>query len=150
MNLPEDKYDIVINPDGSGTFKPKAVDWSEWVPEDKQPYWFIRDDGVIGSTVWASDRFDESHLSYGNVYPTEAMALAALPDIRRAMQIIRACRLVEPDYVPDWTDSSTKHYALESRGVLDASSAVYNDVAPAYVSTEEKAREVIELLERVK
>jgi hypothetical protein len=152
MNLPEDKYDIVINPDGSGTFKPKAVDWSEWVPKDKQLYWFIRDDGVIGSTVWASDRFDESHLSYGNVYPTEAMALAALPDIRRAMQIIRACRLVEPGFVPDWTQPVKKHFVAYDHFsgcwvVLTCASCVY---APAYVSTEEKARKVIELLERVK
>jgi hypothetical protein len=132
MNLPPDKYDIVINPDGSGTFKPKAVDWSEWVPEDKQPYWFIRDDGVIGSTVWASDRFDESHLSYGNVYPTEAMALAALPDIRRAMQIIRACRLVQAE------------------PCANIGNHVRDELVKMHVSTEENARKVIALLERVK
>jgi hypothetical protein len=150
MTLDLTKYDQEPQADGTIVLRPKAVDWSEWVPKDGDKYWYLTSTGSLGLAIWSEHDMDSVRLWQGNVYPTEAMALAALPDIRRCMQIIRACRLVEPDYVPDWTDDSQKHYSYESGGILNVSSCVYNKVSPAYVSTEKKARKVIELLERVK
>jgi hypothetical protein len=153
MNLPEDKYDIVINPDGSGTFKPKAVDWSEWVPKEGEECWFIDCDGEAIESNWDGYGCDIERLKFGNVYPTEAMALAALPDIRRAMQIIRACRLVDPDFVPDWTDGQQRKYYIDvehNTGVIVPEFTYWYQHAPAYIRTEESAGKVIALLERVK
>lgn len=153
MTLDLTKYDQIAQEDGSILLKPKVVDWAEWVPKVGDCYWFIGANGVAYGVTYDGCDLDNDRLAFGNLFPTCEMARAALPDIRRAMQIIRACRMVEPEFVPDWKKGQQRKYTVffnHTTRRLEQDYACSCQQAPAYVSSEESARKVIKILEVMK
>jgi hypothetical protein len=120
----------------------------DWVPERGENYWAIGICGQLLLVVNKFDAFDKSRMEHHNFFKTEPQAEKALVLIRRSNAIIRACLLVDPDYKPDWSNGFQKW------GVgYDNTDCVwlpqydrYNKRFPAYVSSEEKAQQVCELL----
>jgi len=82
----------------------------DWVPEMGQKFYFFTTYGTISaSDSWANGADEFGKLYFHNVYPDFDSIEAALPDITRCNAIIRACRLVEPWFVPDWEGNRNKH-----------------------------------------
>ena len=54
-----------------------------WEPENYEMYWFISSIGVIGISKWTGDTDDHGRKNFQGVYQTEALAEAALLEIKR-------------------------------------------------------------------
>lgn len=86
-----------------------------------------------------------------NVYSTKRMAEKAARIQRLSNAVTLACLLVDPDFVPDWRDRKQVKYSIYYNNDTRKSSVVSNKSiqrACAYVSSDEHAREVINLLNR--
>lgn len=116
----------------------------DWVPKESEDYWAITRKGSVCDFVNISGNIEKFH----NFFQTEPQAEKASALMRRSNAIIRACLLVDPDYKPDWSNGFQKW------GVgYDNTDCVwlpqydrYNKRFPAYVSSEEKAQQVCELM----
>ena len=56
-----------------------------WEPENYEMYWFISPVGVIDTSIWADDTEDHGRKNFQGIYQTEALAAAALLEIRRKL-----------------------------------------------------------------
>ena len=56
-----------------------------WEPENYEMYWFISPVGVIDSSIWADDTEDHGRKNFQGIYQTEALAEAALLEIKRKL-----------------------------------------------------------------
>lgn len=116
-----------------------------------EAYYYVSSSGRTESWRWENDHIDKNMLAFDNVYPTEKLAEKASKLMRRSNAIIRACLLVDPDFEPDWVSmSQTKWTAyFDYTGSQWITLWDYDDqYSVAYVSSEEKAKQAIELLEK--
>jgi len=120
----------------------------DWVPERGQRFWFITNYGSVIPTIWDGCIEHKAMLSFHNVYPTREMAKSALHSLARCNAIIRACRLVELEFVPDWKNGDKKYYPFFDGKKWIVGFAYKFNLAPAYVSTREKCERVCALLEK--
>ena len=63
--------------------KLEAVDAGYWVPENRQKYHYVANDGDVDCSSWYGDAFDLGCLEIGNVFKTEEEAEHALK-VRKA------------------------------------------------------------------
>ena len=145
MNIDETKYQSINHEDGRIEFvpiKPKLD--VGWVPKNRGDYFFVGVNGDDCTTVWTTHEVDQERLAFHNVFPSRKMADAASEDMRRANAVIRASRLADPDYVPDWTKDNIKcavyyDYALKDWNTILNSVC---QLGSSYVSSQEKAEQV--------
>lgn len=137
----------VENEDGTIviTLTPKASE--HWEPVKGDEYYYVNGEGRWEWSLWQGDKFDNKRLAHGNVFPTVGMAEKAAKLQAVNNNIIRACLLVDPDFESDWrsVDSPKWGVCCEYREWITACWYTMN-VSPAYVSTEEKAKQVCALL----
>lgn len=136
--MDESLYTRIDHEDGRVEFVPKVTNALDWVPGRGRRYWTVSTTGTCCDYVWDDDWHDARALASHNCFPTEAQAEKAAKYIRRYNAIIRACLLVDPDFEPDWGDER------QVKWFIDSSKRTH--LAPAYVSTKEKAKQVRELL----
>lgn len=138
MNL--DNYTKVEHEDGRIELIPKAKGVE---------YWHVHGDGTVDNFDDDGHAFDKDSLEFHNYYPSEAQAQKAAEYMRRSNAIIRACLLVDPDFEPDWDDNNQK-WGCELYDHFDqcwaVAASLHTQLAPAYVSTREKAKQVRDLL----
>ena len=149
-NIDFNDYDQVKNDDGTLTLKPKKVD-KDWKPEMGAYYYYINTDEGMGVDwhIWDNDSVDAASTTFGNCYPSEELAEKAAKLMKRSNNIIRACLLVDPEFEPDWSDrNQVKYYVSRGGEEFEINRRWTSNTAPAYVSSEEKAKEVIKLLEK--
>ena len=56
-----------------------------WEPEDGGDYWFITPSGQVCECEWINCSFDQARRDFLGIYPTKALAEAALLEIRRKL-----------------------------------------------------------------
>jgi len=139
-----ENYDVQENSDKTITLRPKKSKY--WEPSQFDRGWAVAYNGKIEITYPSTlQDLDNRHC----VFETRALAERADYLQRRSNAIIRACLLVDPDYVPDWgIEKQMKHlpyyeYVLNEWCIDDRRTG---DSSPAYVSSREKCAEVIKLL----
>jgi len=159
----ENKYAKTVHPDGRIEFVPipvKEQDLADWEPvylngmdHETEEYFAVDSEGRVYSTnLLGGSENSHSYRIHTNftTYPTREMAEKAAVLMKRNNAIIKACLLVDPDYVPDWTNRKTKFAVyydhIDSEWVVGWSSFCSSALASAYVSTEKKAIKVCELL----
>jgi len=159
----ENKYAKTVHPDGRIEFVPipvKERDLADWEPVylngtsgKTEDYFIVNSNGEVYRTgVLDHTKGYQSYDLHTNfaTYPTREMAEKAAVLMKRNNAIIKACLLVDPDYVPDWTNRKTKFAVyydhIDSEWVVGWSSFCSSALASAYVSTEKKAIKVCELL----
>lgn len=116
-----------------------------WEPKEGTVYYYVTSEGdVTDITVGVED----SSL-FHNIFQTRDQAKKAAEYMRRSNAIIRACLLVDPDFVSDWSDHTQAKwgvfYSHEINSWISGCSCVVNE-NPCKVSTKEKAEEVCRLL----
>ena len=125
--------------------KPKG----RYLPKVGDTYYFLDSRFVSTKAVWGDYTSDKELYSSFDVFRTEKEALAVRADRLRANAYSMACRIVEPDFVPVWTDQSLNYYPVFD--CMDNEYAVsgghsFVAVATSYVSSAESAEKVIALL----
>lgn len=121
------------------------------VPVHKQKYWFVLNSSCVVFDIWDGHTIDEERLMFYNVFPSREMAEKAAEMMRRSNAIIHACLLVDPDFEPDWNNAGQSKwfvYYNHNKGKLYMDFDGRYQKAPAYVSSKEKANQVIELLKK--
>tara|TARA_R110000787_G_scaffold579_3_gene2074 strand:- start:2611 stop:3075 length:465 start_codon:yes stop_codon:yes gene_type:complete len=119
-----------------------------WKPEIRGVYWGVRSDGTCFDTSRCTD-FDESVIAQHNVYKTKELSKKASVLQRRSNLVIQACLNVDPDFEPDWSDQRSFKYGFYyDHDDLRWERQPFNfyNFGPAYVSTAEKADQVLEYL----
>lgn len=146
MNI--DNYDKIEHENGDILLKKKAVDL-DWMPKVDELLFYVDSDGAIEQEVYTATNGEKLIFDFNVGYASEKQAKKAAELMRRSNAYIRACLLVDPDFVPDWNDvrqgkwSSYYSYDL-ARHRLICSYELGERVC--YVSSREKAAEVIKLL----
>ena len=158
QELSEESYTKVIHEDGRIEFipkkveapeKPKDVNYVDWTLNVGEEYHCVWSTGEITQNEFENDPTDKGCIQFYNTYPTEALVEKASKLMRRSNAIIKACLLVDPEFTPDWEKFYAKrvrvdynHYTAEWEYTFDG----YPQTSVAYVSSEEKAKEVCALL----
>jgi len=60
-------------------------DTPAWEPKDDETYWFITPSGQVCECEWINCSFDQALRDFLGIYQTEALAEAALLEIRRKL-----------------------------------------------------------------
>ena len=134
----------------------KAKPTGVWEPEKGGGYWAVGFEGTtLKRTLYLKTLKDGSNYTFlslkahHNVYKTEELTRKASVLQRRTNLVIQACLNFDPDFNPDWSDNNQVKYGfyyhpdhLRWEKHLNRN---YN-LSPAYVSTQEKANQVVEYL----
>lgn len=149
MNI--DNYDKIEQDNGDILLKKKAVDL-DWMPEIGDKLFYVDCDGAIEYEDYTASITEDLIFDFNVGYASEDQAEKAAELMRRSNAYIRACLLVDPDFVPnfetDWGVESafySIHYRYKDSKHCICPRSLLNDCS-AYVSTREKAEEVIKLL----
>lgn len=148
MNM--DHYTKIEHLDGRIELIPKKEDL-DWVPCRSDKSYCVSGNGEV--VVFYCDEFSNSTLEgvkdFHNVYKTEQQAEKAAELMRRSNAIIRACLLVDPDFVPDWENSNQdKFYPVYFYGKWTSDMRSLSKHPSACVSTFDKAQQACRLLEK--
>jgi hypothetical protein len=148
--MDETLYNRVEHADGRVEFIPKRAADLDWVPvEEGSTYFIVDTDGAPYGSTWDEDPLDDGREGFHNVFKTHQQAEKASALMRRSNAIIRACLLVDPEFVPDRGDGNQRKYSIYADGNGSIWVNEYTDncySSPAYVSTAEKALQVCQLL----
>jgi hypothetical protein len=60
-------------------------DTPAWEPKMRDVYWHIDERGYISESIWDNDHTDQARRDFLGIYQTEALAEAALLEIRRKL-----------------------------------------------------------------
>ena len=141
-----DRYDEIKNPKdypaGSIVLVPKKEDL-DWVPESGGEYFSV---GSLGCVLELSNHtasFTKSQHGAHNIFKTREQVEKASKLRRVSNAIIRACLLVDSEFDQGWNKYNYCPGFLD--GWASTEWTVYK-LSPAYVSTQEKARQVCTLL----
>ncbi len=116
-----------------------------WEPKENEWYWRINSCGKPILTGHCDNRVKANH----NVYKTEALAKKASVLQRRSNLVIQACLNFDPDFVPDWSDTTQyKHgfYFARRIGWTCSQAICYANASAAHVSSHEIANKVMAYL----
>lgn len=146
----EELYTRIDHDDGRIEFVPKVAADCDWGPEKHEKYFFVSPHCEVDYDNWHGHRIDGLRKEFGNIYKAHDDALKARDYMIRSNSIIRACLLVDPDFVPDWGGSITNekwgiHFSHASEKWVGACH-VQNNASFAYVSTLAKAQQACALL----
>lgn len=121
----------------------------DWEPTEGVLYYAVDGDGDPVDFEWGEHASDIWRKNFHNIWPTKNLAKKAAEYMRRSNAVIRACLLVDPDFVPDWENRKAEKYSA-SYNARDGEWNIFPNyvvaVASAYVSTEDKAVQVCALL----
>ena len=131
----------------------KAQPVGVWEPEKGGSYWSVGRAATVEH--WTRGRHPDSSgaflslRAHHNIYKTEQLAEKASVLQRRSNLVIQACLNVDPDFEPDWSDQRSFKYGFhydhdDLRWERQPWSRA--DFGLAYVSTKEKAEQVLEYL----
>ena len=138
----------------------KAKSAVVWMPKDGDTFYYPDSSGKVYSTVWVETYgIQESFLDYKirggkhRVYKTYELAkkaglLIGYLQLRSGL-VIQACLNVDPDFEPCWSDHDQMKYGFGYNHFHARWEADYTycfDSFGAYVSTQEKANQVVEYL----
>lgn len=148
--IDENLYTKIEHDDGRIEFIPKQLQ-SDFIPRSDDYCWAVVSDGRVVYFKFFNDVQGKAYLAFHNVYPNKVLAEKAAEYMHRSNAIIRACLLVDPDFVPDWGDTAQRKYTVcygnrKSSWIHDYTFS--GDFGTCYVSTEEKAEQVISLLKK--
>jgi len=118
-----------------------------WEPKIFDKYYTNNSSGQTIQTTF----YDEEEKAHHNIYKTEALAEKFSVLQRRSNLIIQACLNFDPDFVPDWSDSSQPKFGFNYNHLNGEWRSTYNNhrsVSCAYVSTAELADKVVTYLNR--
>ena len=131
----------------------KAKPTGVWEPEAGKDYW------SVGRTAtaehWMRGRHPDSSgaflslRAHHNVYKTKELSQKASVLTCRSNLVIQACLNFDPDFEPDWSDCNQVKYGVaynyqDNKWMCWAFN--HYDIGGAYVSTKEKAKQVVEYL----
>ena len=117
-----------------------------WVPEEGEKHYFVCSNGVVTDTNNPGGRY-----RIYNAFPTRQQALKASDYMRKSNMIIKACLQVDPHFEPDWEDEDQDKWNVffdHRQGKWVTSSGIAYESEPCYVSTEKKAQQVADILNR--
>lgn len=153
-SMNEEIYTRVEHDDGRIEFIPKLVEKEDkdFVPVNGDNYHYPTDMGSVREYIYGGDKVDKALHKNFITYPTKELAEKASLLIKRNNAIVKACLLVDPDFVPNWNDKDGKKYFVYYNHHYDKwySQRFYPTfvISSSAVSSEEKAEEVIELLNK--
>ena len=134
----------------------KAKSTGVWEPEKGGGYWAVGFEGAtLKRTLYLKTLNDGSNYTFlslkahHNVYKTEELTRKASVLQRRSSLVIQACLNFDPDFEPDWSDHDQMKYGFGYNHFHARWEADYTycfDSFGAYVSTQEKANQVVEYL----
>jgi len=152
--MTEQLFKQVTNEDGSVCYKP--VQEKQAQPSRHQ----ISKGGDVYRTISSGGKSCYYRLAYGpegspweryaffNLYPQQDDLTQVVENMRRTNAIIMACHMVEPNYTPDFQSEAYKfcvYYDIDDE-VWRVRASRRMKYGASYVSTEEKAQQVCELL----
>lgn len=95
--------------------KEQAKDW----PQGGDDYWFIDAEGDVDEDMWSSDglALDTGRKSIGNIYRTEAEALAQVEKLKAKARIDKYIADNGLAFVPDWKEVVGKKWVIHYKCV---------------------------------
>tara|TARA_R110001632_G_scaffold209654_2_gene334446 strand:- start:615 stop:1340 length:726 start_codon:yes stop_codon:yes gene_type:complete len=124
-----------------------------WEPKKGEDYWVVGRAALVTrftrGLLGDSSCYLLSLIAHHNVYKTEELARKASVLQRTSNLIIQACLNFDPDFEPDWSDLNQVKYCFgynHFHARWDADYTYCFDSFGAYVSTKEKADQVLEYL----
>ena len=88
-------------------------------------------------------------VTHHNVYKNESLAIKASVLQRRANLVIQTCLNFDPDFVPDWSNSSEIKYGpyyCHRRKKWSSARAYLSNASAAFISTQEISDKVLDYL----
>jgi hypothetical protein len=149
MKMNEELYTRIDHADGRIEFIPKPVPDCDFVPVGDMTFWHVGSWGNVDRTTCLVP-VTPNRSAFFNMYPTEKLARKAAELMRSSNAIIRACLLVDPDYTPEWGGTMRNYSVYYNYDTQRWGSYAHRTTqgASAYVSTPEKAEQVINLLKK--
>ena len=118
-------------------------------PKQGEKYYSLAANNTIAQHSFSSfNPLDHARYDLYNCFRTAKEAAVVRKDLTHCSAIIMACRLVDPNYVPDWSNTDKSKWCprySESIGWCVDYSFIFL-YASSYVSTKEKAQQVCDLL----
>jgi len=143
-------YTLTQLKDGTIKLVPLAVQDKGFDPSEGCEYWYTMPTGDINrDTYFNVYNFNKRCLAQGNCYPSEGLASKASVLQKRCNLIIRACLLIDPDFI-SYRDGSDEiiWYPIIGTDGWEVVNGRRAQCGVAYVSTREKCREVVALLNK--
>jgi len=119
-----------------------------WPREDNK-YWYIDTEGEADWSMWQDDELDIARQAYGNIYRTEAEALAVVEKRKAQARIDAYIRENGLEFVPDWSNHSRlKWYPCYEHGrtppaICACAVQISQTATGFFVATREHANAII-------
>lgn len=138
-------------------FTDKGIEWVDketdldFCPNYGDGYYHVLGNGGIDALLFEGDEVDEKYKRQHNMFPDRQMAEKAAKLQTRANAYVRAALLVDPDFGPDWGNSNQEkigvyYHQLNNKHYFCSPNEA--DDFAVYVSSREKAKQMIKLLEK--
>jgi hypothetical protein len=114
-------------------------------PQISDEYWLIDSNGRLVREKWDAFETDQRRESIGNIYRTEAEALAVVEKRKAQARIDAVIRENGLEFVPDWEARDKYRYwtACRDDGRIESMSCNLLVLAPFYAATKADANAII-------